>query len=106
MKSMIRAAALTLLLPAILSGCAGTEPAMLLNADLGGASAMEVQGRQGWQVKQLITFGEFTTGPVKRSEQDFHKFGVARRLTQHRAKAGAGERGLGPVAATNSSTNQ
>lgn len=45
---------------------AWTTPAMKLNARLEGVAPMSVQGRHGWQVKQVISFGEYQTGPVKR----------------------------------------
>lgn len=45
---------------------AWTVPAMRLDPDLSGVEPMMVDGRQGWQVKQVIAFGEFRSGPVKR----------------------------------------
>lgn len=43
-----------------------TVPAMRLDESLSGKPALAVEGRQGWQIKQMIRFGEFSAGPVKR----------------------------------------
>ncbi|MDX1556812.1 MAG: hypothetical protein R3212_12350, partial [Xanthomonadales bacterium] len=45
---------------------AWTVPEMKLDAQLSGIEPMNVKGRQGWQIKQVIRFGEFSAGPVKR----------------------------------------
>lgn len=62
MKPLMIGAALALLLQA----CAVTEPAMRVDDHLAANPPMNVEGRDGWQVRQVITFGEFRTGPVKR----------------------------------------
>ena len=46
---------------------AWTVPEMKLDAQLSGIEPMNVKGRQGWQIKQVLRFGEFQAGPVKRS---------------------------------------
>lgn len=48
------------------SGC--TVPYMQVDPQLSAQTqAMPVYGRQGWLIKQQLKFGEFTSGPVKRS---------------------------------------
>ncbi len=46
---------------------AWTVPAMKVDERLAGIEAMAVEGRQGWLVRQVLTFGDYRTGPVKRS---------------------------------------
>ena len=49
-----------------LAGC--TVPYMQVDPQLSAqAQALPVNGRQGWLIKQQLQFGEFTSGPVKRS---------------------------------------
>ncbi len=56
-----------LLVSALFLG-ACTSPQMLVNERLqSNASVYPVQGRQGWLINQRLGFGEYQTGPVKRS---------------------------------------
>jgi len=51
---------------ALLSGC--TVPYMQVDPQLSAqAPALPVQGRQGWLINQKLSFGKFSSSPVKRS---------------------------------------
>ncbi len=50
----------------LLSGC--TVPYMQVDPQLSASTAaMPVSGREGWLINQQLSFGQFTSGPVKRS---------------------------------------
>jgi len=56
------------LLVAMLALTACTVPFMQIDPALSrSAEAMPVSGRQGWLINQQLSFGEFQSGPVKRS---------------------------------------
>ena len=65
---------------------AWTVPAMKLDDQLSGAEAMAVSGRQGWQVKQVIAFGDFRIGPVKRGWTKGYDYPFIIRFTSAKEK--------------------
>lgn len=55
-----------LFFPALLFLASCSTPQMAVDNQLQSATAMPVKGRQGWMLNQRLSFGEFTTGKVKR----------------------------------------
>ena len=56
-----------IVLTAILLGSCATPNIVLDNRLAEKTTIMEAKGRQGWQIGQVIKFGDFETGKVKRS---------------------------------------
>ena len=56
----------SLFLTAFLALASCSTPQMAVDQQLQASTAMPVKGRQGWMVNQHLSFGEFTTGQVKR----------------------------------------
>lgn len=55
-----------MLFPVVLSLASCSTPQMAVDNELQSSTAMSVKGRQGWMLNQHLSFGEFTTGKVKR----------------------------------------
>lgn len=78
--------------------CAWEDPAIKLDPALAAVEAMDVRGRQGWQVKQVITFGEFRAGPVKRGWTKGYnypfivRFSAAKEKLSYETEDGSGAR--------------
>lgn len=82
-------AVLTCLLAATLGAC--TVPYMQVDPQLNAsAQAMPVSGRQGWLVKQQLSFGEFTSSPVKRGWTFGYNIPFIVRFSGAREKLGFG----------------
>jgi hypothetical protein len=75
---------LALLTSSLLSAL--STPAMRLDPQLDESAAMAVKGRQGWQIKQVITFGEYRSGPVKRSWTKGYDYPFTIRFTAAKEK--------------------
>lgn len=62
MKTILK----SLFFPALLALASCSTPQMAVDNELQTAAPMPVKGRQGWMLNQTLSFGEFTTGKVKR----------------------------------------
>lgn len=67
---------------------AWTVPAMMVDEHLAKIEPMNVQGRQGWQIRQVITIGEYRSGPVKRSWTKGYDYPFIIRFTAAKEKLG------------------
>ncbi len=65
---------------------AWTNPEMLLDDNLIELDAMQVEGHQGWQVRQIIAFGDYRTGPVKRGWTKGYDYPFTIRFTAAKEK--------------------
>ena len=59
---------------------------MMIDRHLADVAAMPVEGRQGWQVKQVIRFGKFEIGPVKRGWTKGYDYPFIIRFTSAKEK--------------------
>lgn len=65
---------------------AGSVPEMKVDQRLSAMEPLQVDGRQGWLVRQVLEFGEYRTGPVKRSWTKGYDYPFIIRFTSAREK--------------------